>query len=554
MATNFKLLVLERNKPDREVVKKATRGFLPGLLRERVADVLLGKATLPAPIAESEKEADIRRVKSVLENAGYSVCVVEDSTLAVSFERTAETGRRVLGLFPEFLKTLRDTFSPRRRREARMAREEKGEVRSWMPSWMPTHIRGGWAIAVPLVIMVAIGGVWLLFTTTVEGTGGSGGDLELPDWDGKSVRSIEPGVIWAGFAFAFGSITGWTLVPFLADRKPGKRKGFILILGALAGIMLVFLLSAIAPWRWMSGGGGDGGGGPQASGGTGGEYKPPDGDQTLDMSPPPGGPPGAPVDEDGFVGFVHGLAGPESACAPELTPFFALLCELRAMGPPPEGFSPNEPDALADLLTDSFEAMGDDDSAEGPGDDDSAEGPGDDDTAMPDALAEADGTGEAGDGTPGDRASGEPSERDEERDEPSAPQSADEPSAPSPGSGGGSGGGFGAGGGGGGGGSGGASSQEALDEEDRIEEDDPAASPTRNMFQGENAQKDTSIPKDYTKEGLRKKKKDDEASGKLSEESTPSQTGHQARGVLALIFGLIAGGSLGVARRWRDNR
>ena len=547
---SFRLLVLERGKPDRETVSQATKGYLPGLIRARIGDILLGTTELPATIAESEKEADIRRVKAVLEDAGYSVCVVEDSSLASSFERTAETGRKALGLFPEFLKTVRDTFSPRRRREARRDRDEEGGLRRWIPNWMPTQVRGVWMIAAPLFLFLAIGGVWLLFTTTVEGTGGHGGGLELPDWDGKSVRSIEPGVIWAGFAFAFGSVAGWTLVPFLADRKPGKRRGFLLILGGLTGIILVFLLSAIAPWRWMSGGDNAGGGGPQASGGTGGEYKPPDGDQTLDMSPPQGGPSAAPTEEDGFVGFVHGLAGPESSCAPELTPFFTLLCELRAMGPPPEGFSPDEPDALADLLTDSFEAMGDDDSAED-------EVLGDDDTAMPDALAEEENSGEAGGGTPGDHASDEPAERDTDRDDPPARDQDGEPEASSPGPAGASMGGSGPGGGGGGGGGGGssdASSQEALDEEDRIEEDDPASSPTRNMFKGENAQKDTSIPQDYTKEGLRKKKKDDEASGELSEESTPSQTGHQARGVLALIFGLIAGGSLGAARRWRDNR
>jgi len=518
MGTRYKLLVLERGKPDEAAVREATRSYLPGLFRERVADVLLGDAQLPATIALSDKEVDIRRAKRVLEELNYSVCVVEDAVLFATLRQSAGSWRKAVGLVPEFFKTVRDVLLRRRTHRTSRAADEDG----WLARWIPPRVRAFTAVAVPVLLLGAIAGVWWLFTTQVEGTGG-GGDLQLPDWAGGSAPSLEPGMIWAGCAFAFGSVLGWTLVPFLVERKAGKKRGFLLTLGLLGGVLAVVLLAAVAPWRWMTGGDDTGGGGAFGGGG-GGEYQPPDGDQTLDVDTPEGGPPAAPSDEGEFASFVRGLQGPESSCDPELSPFVGLLCELRAMGPPPEGFSTDQPDALADLLTESFEAMGDDDSADG--DDDSAE----------DALADGDGTGEQGGGDPPDPDADPDADPAEEADEESESTPKGSPT-PRPNQG---------GAGGGGGSGGGGSSQAQIGEED-----DPDASPTRNLFKGDTAQQDSSIPEGYTKEGL---KKDDEATGTLSEASTPSQTRDQAQAALALLCGLGFGGGLNGVRTWRKKR
>jgi len=528
VTANYKLLVLERGEPDRNAVSKAMKGYLPGLMRDRVDDVLLGSAELPAAIARSEKEADIRRAQRVLEELGFAVCMVEDSILFGTIQRVAGVWRVVLGLVPEFFKTLVDVLLRRDRRRSR-GMDDEG-IRRWLPGWIPARVRGLWAIAGPAVLLVAIAAIWVLFTVQVEGTG-EGGSLQLPEWTGKTLSSVEPGVIWAGCAFAFGAVLGWTVVPFLAERKAGKKRGFLLALGILGGVMVVVLLAAVAPWRWMTGGGDDGGGGLRTGGGSGGEFSPPPGARSSDLSATPDGPPGSGGDEGSFASFVHGLGGPPSPCDPQLAPFAGLLCELRAMGPPPEGFSPNEPDALADLLTDSFEAMGDDDSAGVPGDDDSAS----------DAIADRGGSDESGGGAPRDARQQQPDE------EPAAEIGAGGAAAPAPSN---------LGGGGRRGGSGGSpdSAAEAqLDEEDRIEEDAQAGSPTRSLFKGDDARKDTSIPDDYTRDGL-KSSRDDEAQGELSEESTSSRTRHQATGSVALLCGLVVGGGLGAVRRWRAKR
>ena len=105
-------------------------------------------------------------------------------------------------------------------------------------------------------------------------------------------------------------------------------------------------------------------------------------------------------------------------------------------------------------------------------------------------------------------------------------------------------------GGGGGGGGPDESELEALDEEDRIGEDEPVGSPTRDLFGGGDVQKDTSIPKSYTKEGLRSDE-DEGARGELSDATTESPMRQQAMGAIALAAGLVLGGGLGAVRRWR---
>ena len=539
MASKFKLLVLERANLDKAQLEQLLKGYLPGLHRERAHDILVDGATLPASIAESDKEGDVRRVKASLEKVGFAVCVVEDTSLSASFERTAETGRRIVGFFPDLIRGIGEVFT--RRPGARSDAAERGERGGWVPEWMPTHLRGIWVVALPVMALVAIGGVWLLFTVQIENSGG-GSDLTFPEWTGVSSKVVEPGAIKAVFAFAFGTLLGWTLVPFLGTRKAGKKRGFLLILGILGGVFAVILLATLAPWRYMTGGAQDGGGELGAGGGGGGDMRPNASGSELDLSAPETtqGPSASQEADGSFAGFVHGLQGPESPCDPDLSPFAGLLCELRAMGPPPEGFSPDDPDALADMLTSSFEAAADDDSA---GDDDDSSEGGDGDSA-------GDGVAGGPGGVSEDERSeaGEPEpERDAGAD--SAPQ---ENSLAAPG---------GAGGqaspgrrGGGGGGSPDESELEQLDEEDRIGADEPMDSPTRNIFRGEAPGQDTSIPQGYTREGMRSRPDDERAAGTLSDETTESPMRDQAMGPVSLLVGLVLGGGLGVLRRWRRKR
>jgi hypothetical protein len=526
MASRFKLLVLERASLDKNQLEQLLKGYLPGLHRERAHDILVEGATLPASVAESDKEGDVRRVKASLEKAGFAVCVVEDTSLGASFGRTAETGRKIVGFLPDLLRGVREVFTRRREDPA-----TRGDGDGWVPAWMPSHLRGIWVVALPALLLLVIGGVWVLFTVQVEGPAG-GSALTLPDWTGVSSQVVEPGIIKAGFAFAFGTVLGWTLVPFLGSRKKGKKKGFLLILGLLGGVFLAVLLATLAPWRTMIGGDQDGGA-EMGTGGDGGDMRPEASGSELGMdSPETAAGPATSGESDGsFVGFVNGLQGPVSPCDPELSAFAGLLCELKAMGPPPEGFSPDDPDALSDMLTSSFEEAGDDDSA------------GDDDDSAGDGVAEGSGGG-------GDHGSTEPREPETDRDtgEDEQPQ---ENSLAAPGSAGGKPAPGRRGGGGGGGGSPDESELEQLDEEDRIGEDEPMDSPTRNIFRGEAPGEDSSIPQGYTREGMQSRPDEDETRGTLSDETAESPMRDQAVGPVSLLVGLVLGGGLSALRRRR---
>jgi len=272
---------------------------LPGLDRDLLVAVALGREAVPACVARCGSQEDAQRIQRVLE--GLDVALAEDRTSALEAARSA---LHAVG-------SLRSITKP-------MQKLAEAETRRDVGRFVGKIALGS---AVPLAVVAIL---WLMYRSALA-------------------SQIISGLVLAGAG-------GWLVWGAPPERQEQVRNSLLVLLALVVG-GVAFVFVAMQRYEPLAPSGGRGGGFAGSSsevslsdlkirsggGSGGGDWAPDD----LDGDPEPAHGP--------FAQFAADLP-PAPACDPGLKEFATLLCQLRAMALPDANAADPDLDMLADGL------------------------------------------------------------------------------------------------------------------------------------------------------------------------------------------------------------